>query len=422
MFERIEAEESLIGCLLSDNNSIEKVYGILSPEMFESGVLGAAFHEYRKAFDEKRSLTLVELKQRMEGIGYKDYEINDSLMKAATSGSMSFQISGFANAILNHWKKRQIDKILGSTEISEADVDGQIDKLIGDLDGLRGGSVSKGHTVAEIANQHSEDYFCDREKKLILLGDEGIDNLTGGFQGGDLILCGARPGCGKSALAMQWGWNFAEQGLKVGYYNCEMQEAAVLERMISSKSGISTTRIRLAKAFLGDEEERYRKAVAELERQDKIIMFTGSKRVSDIRSDIREHRFDIVIIDYLQLLLVADRYRGNRVAEVGELSREIKCLCMDYDIPIIALSQLSRASEGRNTREPQLSDLRESGSLEQDASIVFFLWDKSEEDNTQKGFKTAKSRSGILGRYDLRFDGSKMTFIPEDKVSPFDGR
>lgn len=420
MFERIEAEESLIGCLLSDNNSIEKVYGILSPEMFESGVLGAAYHEYQKAFDEKRSLTLVELKQRMEGIGYKDYEINDSLMKAATSGSMSFQISGFANAILNHWKKRQIDKILGSTEISEADVDGQIDKLIGDLDGLRGGSVSKGHTVAEIANQYSEDYFCDKDKNLILLGDEEIDNLTGGFQGGDIILLGARPGCGKTALAMQWAWQFSAQGLKVGYYNCEMQEAAILERMISSKSGLSTTRIRLAKAFLNDEEERYRKAVDELSKQDRIIVFSGTKTVNDIRNDMREHNFGVILVDYLQLLSCGDRYRGNRVAEVGELSRSLKEVAMHFSVPIIALSQLSRASEGRNTREPQLFDLRESGSLEQDASVVFFLWDKDDTDHSKKGFKTSKSRNGVCGRNDLIFDGASMTFKPESKATPFD--
>jgi replicative DNA helicase len=302
------------------------------------------------------------------------------------------------------------------------DMDDEINaawNMISDMQGESGASniVSNDQTLHDIRKDADENRHG--KTNALKTGFSLFDSRFV-FRPDTMTVIAAFTSVGKSALAMQWAWNFAEQGLKVGYYNCEMQEAAVLERMISSKSGISTTRIRLAKAFLGDEEERYRKAVAELEKQDRIIMFTGSKKVSDIRSDMREHRFDIVIIDYLQLLWVADRYRGNRVAEVGELSIEIKCLCMDYDIPIIALSQLSRASEGRNTKEPQLSDLRESGSLEQDASIVFFLWDKEEEDKSQKGFKVSKSRNGVCSRHDLIFDGASMTFYSESNVTPFD--
>ncbi len=422
MYERIEAEECLVSCLLTDWTSMEKIYGMLSPDMFDEAVFGAIFNEYHNAFDENKELTLSELQQLLEKDGYKDYEIEDALTRAVSRRTLSWQISGHANAILKHWKKTCVDNIIGHIEIMEGDVDNQIEGLITDLESLRTGSTSKGRTVADIVNSHADDYFCDKEKNIILLDDEGIDTMTGGFQGGDLILCGARPGTGKSALAMQWAWVFAKQGYKVGYYNCEMQEEAVLERLISSKTGIPTTRVRLAKAFLNDEEQKYRKAVEELSKQDRIIIFTGSKNVSDIRADMREHKFDVIIIDYLQLLFTGSRYQGNRVAEVGELSRDIKCLAMDFDIPVIALSQLSRATEGRSTKEPQLSDLRESGSLEQDASIVFFLWDKDEEDRSQKGFKTAKSRNGLVGRYDLVFNGASMTFKPESKVTPFDGR
>ena len=422
MYERIEAEESLVSCLLTDWTSMEKIYGMLSPDMFDEAIFGAIFNEYHNAFDENKELSLSELQQLLEKDGYKDYEIEDALTRAVSRKTFSWQITGHANAIVRHWKKTCVDNIIGHIEIMEGDVDNQIEGLITDLESLRTGSTSKGRTVADIVNSRADDYFCDKEKNIILLDDEGIDTMTGGFQGGDLILCGARPGTGKSALGMQWAWVFAKQGYKVGYYNCEMQEEAVLERLISSKTGIPTTRVRLAKAFLNDEEQKYRKAVEELSKQDRIIIFTGSKKVSDIRADMREHKFDVIIIDYLQLLFTGNRYQGNRVAEVGELSRDIKCLAMDFDIPVIALSQLSRATEGRSTKEPQLSDLRESGSLEQDASIVFFLWDKDEQDRSQKGFKTAKSRNGICGRYDLVFNGSSMTFKPECKVTPFDGR
>ena len=419
MYE-IETEERIIGCLLSRGEAIEDVYGILSPEMFESGVYGRIYAEYRNAFENHKEPTISEIQQNLESQGFSDYEVEDAFKRALMSEGLGYQITGHATALVNHFKKRSVDTMLGRLELKDAEIDTQIDKLISDLDGLRGGKASKGHTVAEITKQFENDYFCDKEKKLILLGDDAIDNMTGGFQGGDIILLGARPGCGKSALAMQWAWQFAARGYKVGYYNLEMQESSVLERMLSTKTGIPTTRIRLAKAFLNDEETKYRRAVAELSKQESIVVFSGSKTVNEIRSDIRDYKFNVVIIDYLQLLSVGDRYKGNRVAEVGELSRSIKCMCMDADIPIIALSQLSRAPEGRSTREPQLSDLRESGSLEQDASVVFFLWDKSEDNKSEKGFKTAKSRSGVQGRHDLIFDGGRMTFRPENEITPFD--
>ena len=420
MFEYIEAEESLISCLMMRGDAIEDIYGQLSAEMFESGVLGKAYMEYSKAFDEKRELAIDELFQRMSAAGFEDYEINDAIARCAGKSAMAYQIKSYANVIQNHFKKKQIDKILGSMEIKDGNVDEQIDKIMSELDGVRGGKKNEGHTVADIAKEYGDRYFKDRENTLILLNEEGIDNLTGGFEGGDLIILGARPSVGKSALAAQWSWEFARQGLKVGYYNCEMQESALLERFIAAKTAISVTRVRLAKAFVNDEEARYRKAMEELLKQDKITIFTGAKTVNEIRNDMRHYKFDIIIIDYLQLLIVDDRYRGNRAAEVSELSQAIKRLAMDFKIPIIALSQLNRVSEGRQTKEPQLSDLRESGSLEQDASIVFFLWNKDETDRSLKGFKTSKSRYGIVDRYDLIFDGSKMSFKPECKATPFD--
>lgn len=417
----IEPEEGVISALMVDPQAVEKVCGMLSPDMFENGMLGRAYLEYVRAYDKGKELTLAELQQALT-TEYMPFEVEETLNRVLDSRLTSTMIEGSARAIVNRYKKSCVDRVLTTTLINESTVDDQIDGLIKDLESLRSGESVGGHTVAEIVNEHKEEYFCEGKKKLILFGDEGLDGLTGGFQGGDFILLGARPGCGKSALAMQWALTFSAQGLKVGYYNCEMQETALMERLVASKTGISVTRIRLAKAFQGEEEEKYRKAVNELLRQDHIMVFTGSKRVSEIKSDIRKHRFDVVIIDYLQLLTVDDRYKGNRAAEVSHLSLTIKNTAMSCDIPIIALSQLNRATEGRQTREPQLFDLRESGSLEQDASVCFFLWDKDEADRSQKGFKTSKSRSGVLGRHDLIFDGASMTFKAEKDATPFDGR
>lgn len=417
---KIDPEEGVISALMVDPKAVEKVCGMLSPEYFDSAILGRIYLEYVRAYDNNRELTLGELQQVLGG-EYMSYDVEDALSRCLDSRLTSADITGSAHAIVNRYKKSCVDKILNYTLINEGTVDDQIDGLIKDLESLRSGETSEGHTVAEIAKEYQDKYFCDCDKRLVLLGDGGIDNLTGGFEGGDLVLLAARPGCGKSALAMQWTWKLAGQGLKVGYYNCEMQESTLFQRFIANKTGISTTRIRLAKAFQGEEEEKYRRAVNELLKQDKIKVFTGAKKVSEIRNDMRIQKFDIIVIDYLQLLKVEDRYKGNKVAEVSELSWALKALAMDFNVPVLALSQLSRASEHRTTKEPMLSDLRDSGSLEQDASVVFFLWDKAEDDRTQKGMKTAKSRNGVQDKIDLIFDGATLSFKSESEVTPFDG-
>lgn len=417
-----EAEESLISCLLSDSESIEKVY-TLEPQMFQSEVYGKVFYECKKAFDEHTELTLAEIKQKLQANGIKDYEIDFALERALNTSAMGFQAEGYGKAILNHYKKTCVDRILERSLLKDAEIENQIDGLIDDLEKLRGGKASSGKTIAEITKEQSDKYFCDNEdRKIILFGNAGLDNLIGGFEGGDLIYLASRPSVGKSALAMQWTWTFANQGLKVSYYNCEMQESTLFQRFIANKTGISTTRIRLAKAFQGEEETKYRKAVNELLKQDRIKVYTGTRSVNEIENEVRNDKPDILMIDYLQLLKTGDRYRGNKVAEVSELSWGLKSLAMKYKIPVFALSQLSRGSENRPTREPQLSDLRDSGSLEQDASVVMFLWNPNEDDRTQKAFKTAKVRNGILDRRDFIFDGSTLSFKSEGEITPFDGR
>lgn len=420
MYERIEAEECLISCLIADLKVMEQVYGMLSPDMFDNGVLGCAFNEYRKAFDEKKDLTVSELQQRLESAGFKDYEIEDAIRKAINQKCFGFQITGYANAVVAHWKKTCVDSILNRIEVKEGSVDDQIEGLIKDLEDLRGGKTSEGHTVAELTEQYKDDYFSDRDVPLIFVNDEDIDGMTGGFQNGDLVLLGARPATGKSALAVQWAETFAKAGAKVAYYNCEMQERNVFERFVAAKSGIEITRIRRAKAFLNEEKRKYDRAVEELLNQHGITLYTGAKKVSEIRKDVREKKFNIVVVDYLQLLIADSRYSGNRTAEVGQISRDLKNLAMDMNTVVFALSQLNRSSEGRSDRRPSVADLRESGSLEQDASIIFLLWDSNIDDRTQKMLAVSKSRNGKCGEIQMTFDGAHLHFTNENRRTPFD--
>lgn len=418
----IEAEENLIGCLFADADSIEKVYGMLSPEMFESEVFGKIYYEYRTAFDEQKKLTISELQQRLESAGIPNYEIEDAMRRAVTTHVFSSQIVGEANAIINRYKKTCVDAILSRAEIKEADIDNQIDRLIAELETLRSGESSDAETVSEITDKYKDEYFKDRSRPSAKLNVDDLDSMIGGFEGGDLVLLGARPAVGKSALVTQWAEMFANLGLKVGFYNLEMTSKQMYERFVAAKSGIEITRIRMATRFHNDEESRYRKAVEELEKQDRLFISTGAKKVADIRADMRTAKYDILIIDYLQLLIADDRYRGNRQAEVGFISSQLKAIAMDYQIPVIALSQLNRASEGRQNKEPTMGELREAGNLEQDASTIILMWNKNENDPSEKGLKVEKSRQGKTGRCDMVFDGAHMTFKPESEKTPFDGR
>lgn len=419
MYETVEAEQKIICGLLARQNAIEDVYGMLSPEMFEIGVYGSLYREIRKAFDVKKEITVEELKQNVEAVGYRRQEIDDALMDCIKSGGMAYQVAGNATVVANHYKKTCVERVIQRAELKEAEIDGQIDKLIGDLESLRGGESADAQTVAEITEKYKDKYFKDESKPRALLEIDDLDSLIGGFEGGDLIIIGARPAVGKSALVTQWAELFAGFGLKVGFYNLEMTSKQMFERFVAAKSGIETTRLRMATRFLNDEEERYKRAVEELETHDHLYISTGAKKVSEIRQDVRRMQYDIVIVDYLQLLVADARYQGNRAAEVGYISAQLKRIATDFSIPVIALSQLNRLSEGRQGKEPSMSELREAGNLEQDASVIILLWNRDETDPSKKGLKVEKSRQGKTGKVDMIFDGSHMKWKPEHEETPF---
>lgn len=419
MYEYIEAEESLISCLITRPDAIENVYNSLSPEMFESGILGRMYLEYRKGFENNKELTYVELKQAIAS-DYQDYEIDEAFTNCIKRDALAFRIDGYASTIINHYKKNIAERILERAELKDATVEEQLDRLINELDSLRNNEVSRTQTVSEITEEYHDKYFKDQDRPKTMLNIEDMDSMIGGFEGGDLVIIGARPAVGKSALVTQWAQKWAKDGLKVGFYNLEMTDKQIYERLVAAKSGIEITRLRLATRFLNDEQPRYEKAVEELKEQKNLYISTGGKKVADIRSDMRKMAYDIVIVDYLQLLVADERYHGNRTAEVGEISRQLKAIAIDFSIPVIALSQLNRASEGRENKEPSMGELREAGNLEQDASVIILMWNKDADDRSQKGCKVEKSRQGKTGRCDMKFDGAHVSFVPESQITPFD--
>ena len=212
----------------------------------------------------------------------------------------------------------------------------------------------------------------------------------------------------------------AKAGKRIGFYNLEMSEKQVYERLLSNQSGIRLNRIRRAIQFLGDEKERFERANQTLGKMD-ILISSGTKSVSEIRNECRHQELNCIIIDYLQLVRADTRYQ-SRASEVGAISKAIKALAMELNVPIIALSQLNRTSEMRETKEPTMGELREAGDIEQDASIIILLWNLDNEDKTRKGLKVDKNRQGELGKIVYRFDGNEMRFQEtEEELKSKDG-
>lgn len=406
------AEQNVIGSLLLDPESIGKTQG-LEPDMFASELYGRMYLEFLRGYENGYQVNAVVLSAKITDLpaDMVQREIRTCLEKTLTS----VEVESYADIVIREYRAAQLDRILQSVKPDPENVDEQTGELINDLEALLDGRESQAKTLAEITRENKDRYFKDDAAQRMFIGFPKLDDLLGGLEGGDMIVIGARPGVGKSAFVTQITTTLARSGKRVGFYNLEMQEKQVYERFVVAESGIGLTRLRRAVRFLGDEEERFRRANEVLEKEDRIIITTGSKAMSEIRNESRHMGYDVIIIDYLQLLRADKTYRGNRYAEVGAISRAIKSLAMELNIPIIALSQLNRVSENREGKEPTMAELREAGDIEQDASVILLMWNMS-KDSSRKGIKIEKQRQGRTGKIVLRFNGDLMRFEETDET------
>lgn len=405
------SEQNIIGSLLMEQSCVDKIYQILQPEMFTSELLGRVYHEYQRAYDRNYELNLSLIEQKLRSDSFPSDLIVTELRDCLSNTDTSANVLTHAMVVESDYKAHKANEIISMRKFTPSKLKAEIGAVIEELGVLIGSVLTKSKTLAEIAKENKSKYFVEREVKPLHIGFDKLDNLLGGLEGGDMIVVGARPAVGKSAFVTQITSNLAKQGKRIGFYNLEMQNKQVYERFVASESGIPLTRLRRANYFLGDEKERFEKANEYLEQSDNIVITSsGAKSVGDIKAESRHMDYDIIIIDYLQLLKADTTYRGNRAAEVGEISRAIKNLAMELNIPIIALSQLNRASEGRETKEPSMAELREAGNIEQDASVIILMWNLDENDRSRKGCKIEKNRQGECGKVVMKFNGDTMRF------------
>ena len=400
------AEKTVIGCLLMDSKELHQIYDLLKPDMFQDPVLKEIYREIVKLYDIGQPANLVTITQGVESESYTREYITQVLRDCALLPYTSTELKSYAESVVRDYKAEVFRNILTRTQVTAAGVEYQIADTIQELEALKRSEKNKSKKLTAIVTEYQDQYFQERKEEKLYTGFSKLDEITGGLEGGDVIVIGARPGVGKSAFTSQIILEMAKAGKRIGFYNLEMSEKQVYERLLSNQSGIRLNRIRRAIQFLGDEKERFESANQMLGKMD-ILISSGTKSVSEIRNECRHQELDCIIIDYLQLVRADTRYQ-SRASEVGAISKAIKALAMELNVPIIALSQLNRTSEMRETKEPTMGELREAGDIEQDASIIILLWNLDNEDKTRKGLKVDKNRQGELGKIVYRFDGNEM--------------
>lgn len=411
-----EAENGVIGCVLIDNGSLYEIYNRLKPQMFSSEFCQDAFAEMLAMYDRGESINVLSLSQILENHKWSPEMIAQELKECTLSAPSSVAIKSYADAVIRDYKARTAKELFQNVSLKPCDIDETIAEVLTRLEELQGGNDVQSKSLKKIVKEYKGNYFNENVgKNLIKTGFYKLDDCLGGLEPGDVTVIGARPGVGKSAIVTQMIGQMAAKGYRIGYFNLEMNESQVYERFVSRLAELSLTRVRRAKSFLGGEKEAFNKANEEMSGYD-VIISTGSKSIGEIKAESRHQMFDAIVIDYLQLIK-SDRYYENRASEVGQISKDSKALARELKVPVILLSQLNRVSEQKETKEPTMSELRESGDIEQDASNIILLWNLS-EDRKYKGLKVEKQRQGESMKEGLKFDGEHMKF--EERMEDFD--
>lgn len=418
----IDVEKNIISSILLNPEDLPKMD--VSPEMFESPVYGQIFElcqEWEKTGSEINALKIAQ------GITTEYVTLEDAnkiLADTIDSRDSSASDDFCCKEIRKRFRARKANEILAHISLNSGNVDSLLEELTADFDSLKESEGKKAVRLADLV-KYRGDYF--KEKDTVYdTGISSIDDNIGSFDRGDLIIIAARPAVGKSAFAFQIAERFGEKGLKTAYFNLEMTAKQLYERAIARASGINMKRIRNATNFLNDEKEKFDKGNELLSKESNLYIYEGSFRVKDIKAEQLLHKYDAIFVDYLQLIR-PDKARANRREEVADVSKGLKRIGMDYNIPVFALSQLNRASEQNRDKEPSMAELREAGDIEQDASTILMLWNPDREDFTRKMLKVEKGRQTGNSRQQLKFDGSKMLFYEEgftdaadDMDIPFD--
>ena len=433
--QNIEAEISLLGCILLDGETIHKVADTIKPLDFYKQEHQILFTAMTALFSESKPIDIVSIGNYLKGIGRLDDIGGNSYLTNLVNGVPTSSNAPYYAEIIRK-KKILRDLISVSHGISQlgyqehGDVDMLLDEAQKQIFSIAQHSMIK--SFLPIANALPDAWErIDRLQKGDALrgtptGFSGLDNLLSGLQESDLIILAARPSLGKTALAMDIARHVAlREKIPVGVFSLEMSVGQLVDRVIAAEAHVNSWDLRTGRLSQdSDDFARIRDALGELAKAPLYIDDEGSMNILQMRAKARrlqaEKGLGLIIVDYLQLM-VPRTQTDNMVQQITEISRSLKLLAKELKIPILALSQLNRAIEHRTDKKPQLSDLRESGSIEQDADIVMFIYreDKAKENSTRKNqadIIIAKHRNGPTGKVQLYFNAENVSFSSLDKA------
>lgn len=427
--QNIQAESSLLGSILLDPDAFTKIadtvrggdfYEKRHEQIFESML---NLYEQRKPIDVLTLSEKLETSKKIDDVGGSSY-----ITELANSVPSAAHIHEYAEIVTKKATlRRLIEAAQGITQLGfsdDEDTDSLIDRAEQLLYGVSESKNTQGfRAVGDVLNEsfdRIEELSKDKSKlRGIPSGFRGLDNILAGLQNSDLLILAARPAMGKSSFALNVAHNVAlKEGVPVGIFSLEMSQEQLVDRLLSSEAGVDSWKLRTGN--LEDSDfAKIGEAMGALSEAPIFIDDTPMMNVMDMRTKARriqsEHGLGLIIVDYLQLMSGRGNYGENRVQEVSEISRGLKGLARELNVPVIALSQLSRSVESRSPQIPQLADLRESGSIEQDADVVMFLYredyynpDTDRQHITDLFIK--KHRNGPIGQVELFFHEEKTQF------------
>lgn len=434
----IEAEKSLLGAILISDGALPEILTILKPRDFYEERHQMIFEAMMNLYDQHKPVDLLTVttelrtKKQLKDIGGAPYLTElSNFVPAATHAK------AYAEIIEKASTRRRLIKAGNEIANKAFEDDADVQSLIGSAEKelfdvsdkvVKSDYVAMDELLADAFDRIEELHKNKGALRGLKTGFRDLDKKTAGFQKGDLIIIGARPAMGKTTFAQNLTYNIASMNKKgVLFFSMEMAANEIVDRMISDVSGVDNWKMRTGN-LTDDEFQRIGEALGEMDELPIYIDDTSSMTIMDLRNKARRAMHDkdigIVIVDYLQLIQGSDRYKGNRVQEVTEISRGLKILARELEIPVVALAQLSRSVTGRDDPRPVLSDLRESGSIEQDADLVMFLhrpdYYRQNDDNYEETHITellvAKHRHGAVGKIELYFHPELLRFMSLDKT------
>ena len=436
-----EAEQSVLGSILIDKEAIVQVADLLSPADFYYDIHRILYEAVSDLYNRHDPIDLLTVANLLEERKQIDIVGGPAYLAELTSAvPTSTHVFKYAQIVKSKATLRRMIKAGNVIAGCGYEEDENIENLLETAE-KEVFSISQTFLkdrfihIKEILNKRYEEivnlHHASEEDKIkgIPTGFRSLDKILSGLQPSDLIVLAARPSMGKTALALSMAQKIAIESPKkktIGIFSLEMSKEQLVDRLFCSILGVDSWKLQHGK--LDDKDfENMGEAMDKLSQASVFIDDSVGMSIAQLKAKARrlqmEHGLDLIIIDYLQLMSPGTHnYQGNRVQEISEISRSLKELGRELHIPVIALSQLSRAVELRNPKIPQLSDLRESGAIEQDADVVLMLYRKdyyeenvSEEEAGITEVFIRKHRNGPIGKAELRFDKTQMRFYDVDR-------